>query len=524
MGKWDQYAAPAAGSSKWAQYAAPAQAGLEELNAMREQVPVETVGPGAAYLHGGVDTIPFGQKATALGTALILKLNKALHKGEPWADNLDTSYEGQLATERQKLIESQEQQPWATRAGKLTGVIASTAAMTPFKPAGAMGGLEKTLAAMGNFGTYGLAHGAGNIDWGDPDTEWEGLKNTVREGQAEAALGGAGHTLLSEVAPAIGGAVRNVGRRLKVNSLKPTPSMGKAMADLPGGTEGVGEELLGSDIGGITKAGTAKQAEAAMKEAGRETTAVVQRAEAAGAPPIDLTPQLDAAAEHAAQLYGEPTTRGAGERLIKLINEYRSRYSGPVSPMEALRFKRVLADEAYATEQEFARSASKPLSDYAAGVSKLERGVDASLDKSVGPEFEAANLRFRRLLLGSKAAEHSASKVGKDLFSLRDTLAAAGVGGGLMASGHGGMKEAAGAALASALASRYGAQAGARTLDALGFMLEAPSVAYRGADPIVQSIARSSTAQTVDPYIQQLIKGLRQGRQPQLLAYGEDDQ
>jgi hypothetical protein len=167
-------------------------------------------------LHGAVEGIPFGQKLVAGGASGTLRLLKALSDrgiGPKYWQNLSgTSYDEQLAGERDKLARSEKEHGGYTLGGKMVGGGLSMAAMSPF----AAGDLAlatpeiataaKLLAAGGNAGLYGAAHGAGQ-----GDTLGESLQNAAVEGPASALFGVAGQA----AGDAIGPAFRYVGDKTR---------------------------------------------------------------------------------------------------------------------------------------------------------------------------------------------------------------------------------------------------------------------------------------------------------------------
>src|SRR5882672_8241530 len=108
-----------------------------------EPISTEKMGAPEAYVHGGVEAVPLGQKIAALGTSGALKLAQMLGSS-PYLKNLDTSYAGQLARERGNLTRAEADQPWATTAGKMTGGAASMAALAPFAGASIPGRIKRS--------------------------------------------------------------------------------------------------------------------------------------------------------------------------------------------------------------------------------------------------------------------------------------------------------------------------------------------------------------------------------------------
>lgn len=153
------------------------------------------VSGGEAFVRGGVDAIPFGQKVSALGTAGILKLVKQL-SSNPAYQNLDDTYEGQLARSRSRTEQATEQHPYATAAGNLVGGTAAAMAPGGFasKAKGAGGLLERSITAGLNAARYGGLHGLGSAD-GEEALERGGL-----EAASGLALGTVGNALAEKVA------------------------------------------------------------------------------------------------------------------------------------------------------------------------------------------------------------------------------------------------------------------------------------------------------------------------------------
>ncbi len=245
------------------------------------------------------------------------------------------------------------------------------------------------------------------------------------------------------------------------------------MAELPGGVTGVGKEMLERGIGGLTKAGTAQQAEAAMNEAGQRIGGLAGAHDAAGGAPVALSNALQVAKAHALELQAEPTTRKAGEKLANLISEYEAIYSQPVPATKALALKRALGEEAYGATDTLNKVGDKMAGDYGRGVAGLERGVNASLENTLGPEFTGANTSFRRLLGASQAAERQASRgAGNEILSLKDAILGSVAGAGAHAAGLSAGPIGLGTTLGSMLLKKYGSQVGARSLYGIGRGLE----------------------------------------------------
>jgi hypothetical protein len=131
----------------------------------------------------------------------------------------------------------------------------------------------------------------------------------------------------------------------------------------------------------------------------------------------------------------------------------------PVPASEALALKRAVAKAAYGAGDQLKKTGDVVAGNFGAGLSHFERAVDDALDQALGPQFEQANLTFRRLLGASQAAERGAARSQTNhLLGLLHT-GAAGVG----AVAHGPSGAIAGG-LASLLFDKYGSQAGARLL------------------------------------------------------------
>jgi hypothetical protein len=310
----------------------------------------------------------------------------------------------------------------------------------------------------------------------------------------------------------LGGKATDLAGYLKVNSIHPTPLLGESMAELPGSVSGVGKTLLRRSIGGMTKAKTAEQIQAAARAAGKDITALADEASGdATTEGVNLAPALSRAREQAQGLYAEPTTRAAGSRLGDVVGEYEDTYLNPVSPAEALSLKRTVADAAYGENKSYARSRDPISGKYGEGLAKLERGLDSALDEHLGPEFEARNLEYRRLASAREAAERAAARTaGNKVLGLVPHIlgAAAGLGGH-----HAGLDipTALETAVAATLASKYGAQAGARALYGVGRGLQMAPEMLSGAAGAVSAEA----GQSMDPLrVQAIIDALRRRPAP----------
>jgi hypothetical protein len=421
---------------------------------------------------------------------------------------LADAYKRDLAFNDKVMDASDEANPKARWAGNLAGVAGSLAVplgvarllrpaaaapvvaqgLRQLVRAGAAQG-AKTGAVMGTLGGFGnsRADGVGGQ-----------LEDTVL-GAGTGLVGGAG---LGALAPVAGRLVSGLGDKakdaagwLKVNSLHPTPTLGEAMEELPGGRIGVGRELLRRNIGGLTKHGTAEQLSRATKGASSAIDAVAAAHDASGGAPVNLVDPIEASLAHAAELNADPTTRAAGQRLASDAGEYRDTYAAPATATEALKLKRILGDAAYSQSKHFAQSGEPVAGQYGKGLGKLERGVDSAMDSTLGPEFEARNLEFRRLLSAKEAAERSASRTHSN-HVLGLIPMALGAGGYAAHGAEGG----AAAALGSLLLGKYGSQAGARGLYTLGNALESEGLGRVAQSPV--------------SYTRALIEALRRGPTP----------
>lgn len=286
---------------------------------------------------------------------------------------------------------------------------------------------------------------------------------------------------LEDVAGYAGDTLKNVAGWLKVNSIHPTPALGKKLAALPGGVPGVGKELLERGVGGLTKGQTAAHVERELSAAGGVMDDLATAYDRAGSPPIDVGSAIAEGRKAAEGLTKQPITREAGDALNKILDEYNQLFSGRnVSAAEALEVKRALGKAVYGAKQELNKSGKKLMGDFGEGLAKFERGVDDQLDSALGPRFEQANLAFRRLLGANEATETQAARSTANMLLLGlGNTGAAGVGG-LVAGGPGAAAGLAGAALLS----KYGSQAGARTLYGLGNALQAtPRALFRSPAP-----------------------------------------
>lgn len=500
------------------------------------KVAAPKMGPAEAVGHGTLDTVPFGQKLMAGGRALmdvagdvdLPGIARGIVSGDVGAgdvgadltDALGQRYQGRLERERADLARAEKEQKWATRGGKALGAGLSMA-LAPAKAAQAAGMFARTAAAAGNAGLYGFAHSAGNAD--DPANF---LPDALTEGGVSAALGGglslAGETLVAPAARYLGAKAKDLAGWLKVNSLHPTPTLAESMEALPGGKAAVGRELLDRGIGGLTKGGTAKQAAAAMDEAGQAVTALAKTYDAAGGASVDVLPALAQARAQANKLMVEPTTRAAGERLDALVAEYESLYRpAPVGPQpppttaaKALLLKRALGKAAYGAKQQLNKSGDPVAGDFGAGVAGMERSVNNTLDQTLGPAFEQANLTYRRLLGASNAADRQAGRASANhLLSLKDLVA------GDVAAHEAGLAGSLKAALLHNLMGRYGAQAGAQGAHLMGRALEAaPGVAPSALTQVAGGAAREPIQEMSVGRMRLLLAALRQKQEQEQLA------
>lgn len=490
-----------------------------------------------AALHGVVEATPFAQKATAAGAAGTLTLLKALGSlgigPEYWQNIKGNSYKDQLGQERGAFEKAEKDYPaehWysptPTHLGQLVGGGLSMAALSPGKAAQGLGWLGRTGVAAANAGLYGGAHG-----FGRGDTLGESLTNAAIEAPTTAILGGLAHLGLAEAAPVAsryaGGGLQDLAGWLKVNSLHPTPTLGEAMEGIPGGVSAVGRELLDRNIGGLTKASTAKQIETAFEGATGKASELAKAHDATGAP-LDLGEALAAAQAKAEALTAEPATREAGIKLQSLVADYAEKYgsgeAAPASAQEALATKRALGPVGYGARQEFKLTGNPVAGDYGAGVRQLERGMDSALDDTLGPEFEQANTLVRRLGGAKQAAERGAARTaGNHLIGLLPYLGGL-AGLGSHASGHGGSAALA-FGLASLLSSKYGSQVGARTLYGIGAGLkltpEVMGLLARKAPAAVNAAATSPATFGV-PALR--LAGMAPRSQPMFPAYAMGDE
>lgn len=410
---------------------------------------------------------------------------------------LADAYKRNLAFNDKVVDASDEEHPAARWAGNLAGLGASTALLAPLSGAAKAKTLlelvkqgAKTGAVLGGVGGFGASR-ADNLEDTAKDTGLGALTGTLLG--AGAPLVGAGVSRAAEP-------LKNLAGKLKVQSLHPTPTLGEAMGDLPGGKAGVGRELLERGLGGLTKHGTATQIDAASRDANQVANRLAQAYDSSGGGPVDIAPALFGAQAKALELQSEPTTRAAGQKLEGLLTDYADKYrSGTTTAEDALRLKRALGKEAYGARQALQRTGETIHGDYGKGVATMERTVDDALDGALGPQFADANLRVRRLMGASQAADRSAGKSLHPVGLLPTILGAA-------AYGTHGAEGGAAATLATMLLHKYGSQAGARALYTLANGLDA------GASPGLGALSRN-----VSPQVETLLDLFRRNQQqPQM--------
>jgi hypothetical protein len=401
----------------------------------------------------------------------------------------------------------------------------------------ATGGKAKTLGALLTTGgilgaTTGLGGSNTDLTRGELGDFGRAGLDTGLGGVLGMAGGGIGYGL-QKAAPYVGSQLQKVGGYagdklkdlagwLKVNSLHPTPLKAEAMAALPGGVPAVGREVLERGIGGFTKAGTARQTAAATSEAGRSVSKLAGEYDKLGGQPLDIGDAIDAAKAKAKELFDEPTTKAAGERLATLIEQYEASL-GPArtaTAAQALAMKRALAKAAYGAKQQLKKAGDTIAGDFGEGLAVFERSVDDVMDRSLGAPFEAANLAYRRLLGASNAAQRTAARQDTNLLA----LGLQNLGGGTLGASLAGGPGAAAGLLGTTLLRKYGAQAGARTLYGLGGALEASprlaqSVTEKLAAPAA-SRAAMSLNDMISPEVEaklmpMLLEALGQRQEPQ---------
>lgn len=356
-----------------------------------------------------------------------------------------------------------------TVTGLARGLLSSNAELTP----------DKTT--LGDMASAGFSTGLGGLIGNQVPLAF----NRAGDTRAAQYLG----TKMEGAAGFVGDKLKNLAGWLKVNSLHPTPLKAEAMASLPGGVAAVGREVLDRGIGGLTKAGTARQAKAATAQAGGVVSRIARDYDNAGGAPLDIGAAIDAAKVKAKELFDEPTTKAAGERLAKLIEEYEAGL-GPsltATAANALQMKRALAKAAYGAGNQLKKTGDTIAGNFGEGLAVFERSVNDVLEGSLGAPFQAANLTFRRLLGASDAARRTAARQDTNLLA----LGLQNMGGGTLGAVLGGGPGAAAGLLGTMLARKYGAQAGASTLHGLGrFLGYSPQLAR----PMAQSLAAPAAA------------------------------
>lgn len=267
-----------------------------------------------------------------------------------------------------------------------------------------------------------------------------------------------------------GDKIKNLAGWFKANSVHPTPDLGKKWGDLPGGIPGVGREMLDKGVGGLTKGITARQTEEAFHAAGSAIDNLATSYDAAGGAPINVNAALAQGFKAAQDLTKQATTRAAGERVSAMVREYQKSFAGrEITAAEALEVKRALGAAVYGAEQELKKSGKTLMGDFGKGLAKFERAMDDQLDTAIGPEFEQANLSYRRLMGAKQATETQEARSAANLMLLGlGNMSGAGIG--MM---NGGIVGGATGLLSTALLSKYGSQVGARGLNGLGNAIQA---------------------------------------------------
>lgn len=352
-----------------------------------------------------------------------------------------------------------------------------------------------------------------------------GALKAASETRLAQALAGYGGKALD----ASGNAFQNLGGWLKINSLHPTPTLSRALEDLPGGATAAGRELLAQKVGGLTKTGTAKQAQAAFGRAAAAIDELAQYHDAAGGSPIDITGAIAAGKARAQQLLDEPTTEAVGKQMMGLVEKYESKFSnGTGTAQEILGMKRALGKAAYGESQKLERAGDTIAGQLGDGLSSFERATDDALDKTLGPRFEAANLLSRQMRGTTQAAERAADRTqGNQLIGLKPWLAALAAGGGGHL-GHIGTPEAAAAAAGTFLLGKYGSQMGARGAYTLGsglrFLPRAASALapYLSGSLEYAPAASSPLSSRIGQSLADMIEQARQPRLSPMFASGGD--
>lgn len=408
-------------------------------------------GPGA-YLRlpdGTEVPVPTGPDMYRAGRDFVRQEQEAVEQHWPKLGFM-AQMGGEIASDAALAGKSAVGRGYQTLSGLARGLMGSNAELTPDRmtPWTAGGAALSTLfgGAVGNLAPV--------------------LMSKAGETGAAKYLGGK----LDDGAMLAGDKLKDLAGWLKVNSLHPTPTTAEAMASLPGGVPAVGREVLRRGIGGMSKGSTARQASSEASRAGGAITKIVREYDGAGGAPIDLGIAIDAAKERAKRLVDEPTTRAAGERLANMIEQYEAGL-GPsrmATASHALEMKRALGKAAYGAKQQLKKAGDTVAGDFGEGLSVFERSVDDVMDRSLGPQFESANLTFRRLLGASNAAKRTAARQDTNLLA----LGLQNLGGGTLGATLGGGQGAAAGLLGTLLLRKYGSQAGARALYGVGHGLQ----------------------------------------------------
>lgn len=407
-----------------------------------EQTPTT---PIEAFAGHAADNVPFMRQLAAAFEAAKLKAS-----GNPM--DFGENYRQLLTAQQRELNQSKAEHAGLSRLGSLSGLIGTAAALP--------GAGWKPLASLGFLS--GLSDSTANPDATAGDVAKQTAISTViapvlgRAVEAAAPIIGRG-------LEATGGRLADLAGWLKINSVHPTPTLAETIENLSGGKAAAGVEALKEGIGGLTKGGTARQAQAAMDSAGKEIGKVVAAHDAAGGAQVNIANALSSGLDTAAELQASrfEDSRAAGKRLEDVINAYSKDYPrGMTTATDALAIKREIGDKAYRAGLSLAKSGDTVSGDYGQGLKRLERAVDGELDSAVGPAFSDANLAFRRLLGFSNAADRQAGRASANhLLGLLPSV----VGAGELAAGHG-VKDAGLTALVIAMANKYGSQASARAL------------------------------------------------------------
>lgn len=397
------------------------------------------------------------------------------------------AYKRNLAFNDALLEASDVAHPTARWVGNTLGVggsLAATALAAPVRAAGATGQaasqgarVAPTLSQLARQGVKlgGILGGVGSFGSSRSDSTLGTLGDVTLGAGLGAGLGAATPYGISYTGRYLGTGThylsdkaRNLAGWLKLHTLRPTPTLAEKVADLPGGAVGVGKELLERGIGGLTNKGTAAQIETAKEAAGKAITKIATEYDALGKPKLNPSTAIYAGWTAARELMKQPTTEAAGRRLLTLMDKYESKFFQPgqgyrlITAAEMLDLKRAVAKAAYGASDQLHKTGDVVAGEFGAGLSKFERAIDATLDRYLGPEFEAANIAFRRLLGAGQAAERMAARTQGNTHIIGGLVPTI-VGGSAMAAGHGG-PEAVALGLGSSLIQKYGSQAGARLL------------------------------------------------------------